>query len=81
MKYIMLATTYSSIKKLSTYTAILVGIAGGIIVVRILNILIEAIADSEKPIPWKSMRRHIIALILIVLVEAGLLNIVKTYIS
>lgn len=70
-------STYSSIGTANTFTNLLLGIGVGIIAVRCLHILLESMGE-EKKVPWASVKKHIIAIVILVL-TSSLLTMVKKY--
>lgn len=76
MKWIL--GTYYSIGTVNTFTTLLVGIGVGIITARCLHILIESLGEDSK-VPWKSIKKHVMAIIVLLLVYGGLLTMIKKY--
>lgn len=76
MKGILAA--YYSIGTINTYTTLLVGIGVGIIAARCLTILVNSLTE-EKKVPWASVKRHVGAIIVLLLVYGGLLTMIKRY--
>lgn len=74
----MILLTYKSTKLISQYSTLLVGIGVGVITVRCLHILLESMGEERK-IPWKSIRTHVLAIIILLLAYGGLINMIKGY--
>lgn len=71
-------TAYYSIGTVNTYTTLLVGIGVGIIAARCMTILLISLTE-EKKVPWASVKKHVGAIIALLLVYRGLLTMIKGY--
>lgn len=78
MKSQFILATYQSLSLVTTYTNLLVGIGVGIIAARCLTILLNSLTE-EKKVPWASVKKHVVAIIVLLLVYGGLLTMVKGY--
>lgn len=80
MKFQYIVATYQSLNSVQTYTNLLVGIGAGIITARCMAILINSLTE-EKKVPWASVKKHVAAIIVLLLVYGGLLTMIKGYFS
>lgn len=73
-----IVATYYSIGTVNTYIKLLVGIGVGIIVVRCMTILVISLTE-EKKVPWASVKKHVAAIVVLLLAYDGLLTMIKGY--
>lgn len=78
MKFKFIVASYQSLSSVQTYTNLLVGIGVGIIAARCMAMLLNSLTE-EKKVPWASVKKHVVAIIVLLLAYGGLLTMIKGY--
>lgn len=78
MELQFVVAAYQSFKSVNAFTNLLVGIGVGIIAARCMAMLLNSLTE-EKKVPWASVKKHVVAIIVLLLAYGGLLSMIKGY--